>query len=138
MIDSRVLSVLESVLSSSIFNNENNVINQKYVNISELEITEFERYLKIRKGLSDSTVKLYLRLFRQFVKNVRKESVTSRDIEDYLSKSRSKRNDLAMLKALFRDFIGIDIEWFFWMALFCYLIVFQFVPPIVIPFVHLT
>lgn len=85
------------------------MINQKYVNISELEITEFEGYLKIRKGLSDSTVKLYLRLFRQFVKNVRKESVTSRDIEDYLSKSRSKRNDLAMLKALFRDFIGIDI-----------------------------
>ncbi len=85
------------------------MINQEYVNISELEITEFERYLKIRKGLSDSTVKLYLRLFRQFVKNVRKESVTSRDVEDYLIKSRSKRNDLAMLKALFRDFIGIDI-----------------------------
>jgi len=43
------------------------------------------------------------------VNNIGKNQVSERDIEDYLSVSKNKRNDLAMLKACFRNFLKVDI-----------------------------
>ncbi len=84
-------------------------IDNPAVDLSGINTKEFEKFLKVRKGLSDSTVRLYLVLFRQFVNNIRNNPVTGQDIEDYLSLLKNKRNDLAMLKACFRDFLKVDI-----------------------------
>ena len=65
--------------------------------------------MRIRKGLSDYTVKTYLIFCKKFIRDIRKDIVTRHDIEDYLGVSRNKRNDLAMFQALFRDFLGVDI-----------------------------
>ncbi len=65
--------------------------------------------MRIRKGLSDYTVKTYLIFCKKFIRDIRKDIVTRHAIEDYLGASKNKRNDLAMFKALFRDFLGVDI-----------------------------
>ncbi len=79
------------------------------VDLSGINTKDFEKFLKIRKGLSDYTVKTYLIFCKKFIREIEKDVVTGCDIEDYLGSSRNKRNDLAMFKALFRDFLGVDI-----------------------------
>ncbi len=79
------------------------------VALSSINTKEFERFLRIRKGLSDYTVKTYLIFCKKFIRDIGKDIITKRDIEDYLSTSKNKRNDLAMFKALFRDFLKVDI-----------------------------
>ncbi len=79
------------------------------VDLSSINTKEFEKFLRIRKGLSDHTVKTYLIFCKKFIRDIGKNVVTRYDLEDYLGASRNKRNDLAMFKALFRDFLGMDI-----------------------------
>jgi integrase/recombinase XerD len=77
--------------------------------LSGINTKDFEKFLRIRKGLSDYTVKTYLIFCKKFIREIEKDVVAKHDIEDYLAASRNKRNDLAMFQALFRDFLGMDI-----------------------------
>lgn len=65
--------------------------------------------MRIHKGLSDYAVKTYLIFCKKFIREIGKSTVARHDIEDYLGASKNKRNDLAMFKALFRDFLSTDI-----------------------------
>lgn len=79
------------------------------ISIDTIKPSDFERFLRIRKGLSDKTIETYMIHFKKFIRFLNGRNVTKEIIEDYLSGIKSKRNDYAMLKSLFRDYLENDI-----------------------------
>ncbi len=73
----------------------------KRVNVS---IDTFKRTLLL-KNLTDKTIKTYLSAYRLFSKFIGKRIVTQELIEDYLIQSKNRRNNLAMFKLLYPDFV---------------------------------
>ena len=63
-------------------------------------IDTFERYLRIQRNLSERTIETYLSCYNTFKGYIGNKAITKRIIEDYLFKSKNRRNNLAMLKSL--------------------------------------
>jgi integrase len=79
------------------------------IGIDTIKPVDFEKFLRIRKGLGDKTIETYVIHFKKFLRFLNGRDATKEIIEDYLGGMKSKRNDYAMLKALFRDYLENDI-----------------------------
>ena len=82
--------------------------NSVMIQYNSASLNEFSKFLRIDQQLADRTVKDHKNLLTRFLERYDGETITRRDLQEYLSKFSNKntyRNNLSTFKIYFRDYM---------------------------------